>query len=74
MYEIDPGVDIGTLVADRLHPAGVRAFVYDNAASPTVSQLETHYAAGFDAVSSESGSTGVQARVAVNTAHGVTPP
>jgi len=74
MYEIDPGVDIGTLVADRLHPAGVRAFIYDNAASPTVNQLEAHYNAGFDAVSSQSGPKGVQARVAVNTARGVTPP
>jgi hypothetical protein len=74
MYEIDPGVAIGSLVADRLHPAGVRAFIYDDAASPTVGQLQAHYAAGFDAVSSQSGPKGVQARVAVNTARGVTPP
>jgi len=74
MYEIDPGVDIGTLVADKLHPAGIRAFTYDNAASPTVSQLSAHYAAGYDAVSSQSGPNGVQARQMANTAHGVTPP
>jgi hypothetical protein len=74
MYEIDPGVDIGTLVPDRLHPAGVRAFIYDNAAAPSVSQLSGHYAAGFDAVSSQSGPNGVQARVMTNTSHNVTPP
>lgn len=74
MYEIDPGVDIGTLVADRLHPAGVRAFIYDSAASPSVAQLADHYAAGFDAVSSQSGPNGVQARVMTNTSRNVTPP
>jgi len=74
MYEIDPGVAIGALVPDRLHPAGVRAFIYDDAASPTVAQLQAHYDAGFDAVSSQSGPKGVQARAAVNSAHGITPP
>ena len=74
MYEIDPGVAIGTLVPDRLHPAGVRAFIYDNAATPSVAQLQQHYLDGFDAVSSQSGTNGVQARVLVNTAHGVSPP
>lgn len=74
MYEIDPGVALGTLVTDRLHPAGVRSFIYDNAAAPTVAQLQGHYEAGFDAVSSQSGTNGVQARQNVNTARGVTPP
>jgi hypothetical protein len=74
MVEIDPGVDIGTMVPDRLHPAGVRAFIYDSAASPSVAQLQAHYTAGFDAVSSQSGTNGVQARANVNAAHGLTPP
>lgn len=74
MYEIDPGVDIGTIVPDRLHPAGVRAFIYDSAAALSESQLEAHYHAGFDVVSSQSGTNGVQARVTVNSAHGITPP
>jgi len=52
----------------------VRAFIYDNAASPSVAQLSGHYAAGFDAVSSQSGPNGVQARVMTNTSHSVTPP
>ena len=74
MYEIDPGVDIGTIVPDKLHPAGARSFIYDNAAAPTVAQLSAHYDAGFEAVSSQSGPNGVQARVQANTAHGVAPP
>ena len=74
MYEIDPGVAIGTLVPDRLHPAGVRAFIYDNAAAPSVAQLQQHYLDGFDVVSSQSGPNGVQARALVNMAHGVSPP
>jgi len=74
MIEIDPGVDIGTLPATKLHPAGVRAFIYDNAASPTVAQLKAHYDAGFDVVSSQSGPNGVEARVQANTARGVSPP
>ncbi len=74
MYEIDPEIDIGAVVAERLHPAGVRAFVYDNAGSPTVTQLEAHYDAGFDVVSSQSGPKGVEARMHVNTARGLTPP
>jgi hypothetical protein len=74
MFEIDPGVDIGTLVPDTLHPANVRSFIYDSAASPTVAQLATHYAAGFDAVSSQSGPNGVQARIMTNTGRNVTPP
>jgi len=74
MIEIDPGVDIATLPATTLHPAGVRAFIYDNAASPTVAQLKGHYDAGFDVVSSQSGPNGVAARTAVNTARGISPP
>ena len=74
MYEIDPSVAIGTLITDTLHPAGVRAFTYDDTATPTVSELEAYYAAGYDAVSSQSGPNGVQARVMENTTLGVTPP
>jgi glycerophosphoryl diester phosphodiesterase len=74
MIEIDPGVALGTLVTAKLHPAGVRAFIYDNAATPSVSLLVGHYDEGFDVVSSQSGTNGVAARMQVNTARGVTPP
>ncbi len=74
MFEIDPDVSIGTLVTDQLHPAGVRSFTYDSAASPSASQLGAHYTAGYDAVSSQSGPHGVEARSTANTARGVSPP
>ncbi len=73
MFEFDPGL-LGAAVTAKLHQAKVRAFVYDNAASPTVAQLKAHYDAGADVVSSQSGPKGVQARVMVNTARGLTPP
>jgi pimeloyl-ACP methyl ester carboxylesterase len=74
MIESDPGVALGTTVTAKLHPAGVRAFVYDDSATPTVPLLVGHYNEGFDVVSSQSGTNGVAARVQVNTARGVTPP
>jgi hypothetical protein len=74
MIEIDPGVALGTVVTAKLHPAGVRAFIYDNSATPTVSLLAGHYNEGFDVVSSQSGPNGVAARQQINTARGVTPP
>ena len=74
MYEIDPGVALGTLVTDKLHPAGIRSFTYDSAAAPTTDQLSAHYQAGYDVVSSQSGPNGVAARQQANTAHGVIPP
>jgi hypothetical protein len=74
MYEIDPGVDIGTIVPDRLHPAGIRSFIYDDTSPASVALLEGHYNAGFDVVSSQTGPNVTQARIDVNTARGVTPP
>ena len=74
MIEIDPGVALGSVVTSKLHPAHVRAFTYDNAASPSVASLAAHYQAGFDVVSSQSGTNGVAARAQVNTARGVSPP
>jgi hypothetical protein len=74
MIEIDPGVDLGTIVNGKLHPAGKRSFIYDNAAAPSVAQLRAHYDEGFEAVSSQSGTNGVAARTQANAAHGVTPP
>lgn len=42
--------------------------------APTAAQLRAHYEKGFDVVSSRSGPRGVEARIAVNQARGVTPP
>lgn len=74
MYEFDPGVDLGDLIATRLHPAGVRAFTYDSSPALSVSQIEDYYDQGYDVVSSQADDSGVTARVQVNQAQGVSPP
>lgn len=74
MYEIDPAVQVGTLVTTTLHPAGVRAFTYDNAATASVAELQALYDQGFDVVSSQQGENGVAARRIANQARGITPP
>jgi glycerophosphoryl diester phosphodiesterase len=74
MVEIDPGVAIGSLISTRLHPAGLRAFIYDKSGLLASSQIKAYYNQGFDVVSSNQARNGVTARQQVNTARGVTPP
>ncbi len=74
MYEFDPSVQLGTLPATRLHPAGVRSFTYTNASTVTVQDLQALYDAGYDVVSSNYAAEEVQARILVNQARGVSPP
>lgn len=74
MVEIDPGVAIGSLVATRLHPAGIRAFIYDKNGLLSPGQVKAYYTQGFDVVSSNVAKNTVTARQQVNTSRGVTPP
>lgn len=74
MVEIDPGVAIGSLVATRLHPAGVRAFIYDANGLLSPAQVKGYYNQGFDVVSSNVAKNTVTARQQINTGRGVTPP
>jgi len=74
MYEFDPSVQLGNIVTAQMHPAGIRAFIYDNADLPSVSDLEALFVEGADVVSANVGATDVQARSEVNTARGVSPP
>lgn len=74
MVEIDPGVAIGSLVATRLHPAGLRAFIYDKNGLLSPAQVKAYYTQGFDVVSSNLVKNTVTARQQINTARGVTPP
>lgn len=74
MVEIDPGVAIGTLVASRLHPAGLRAFIYDKNGLLSPAQVKAYYSQGFDVVSTNLAKNTVTARQQINTARGVTPP
>jgi hypothetical protein len=74
MVEFGPATTLGTLVTSTLHPAGVRAFIYDDGTIVTVQTQEGYFNEGYDVVSTNSGANGVQARVAVNTARGISPP
>lgn len=74
MYEFDPGVDVSTLTPNRLHPADVRSFTYDNAATISVQTIQGYFEQGYDVVSAQDGPNNVQARINVNTARGITPP
>ena len=74
MFEMDPSPSIGALVANRLHPAGVRAFTYDASPVASVDELRGLYDDGFDVVSAQAAQNGVTARIDVNRARGITPP
>jgi len=74
MVEIDPDVDLGDLVATRIHPAGLRSFTYDSAQVATVAHLQGLFETGFDVVSSNAGANDVQARINANQSRGVSPP
>jgi hypothetical protein len=74
MYEFDPTVDVSSITPTKLHPAGIRSFTYDDAASPSVAALQAHFESGYDVVSAQNGPNNVQARKNVNTARGISPP
>lgn len=73
LFEFEPTDDVADLVATRLHPAGVRSFTYDRTAD-SVDEIEALYEHGFDVVSTQFGGNGVEARIRVNEARGVSPP
>ena len=74
MMELDPTVALSGLAATKLHPAGVRAFTYDNSSTATAQTLKALFDQGYDVVSSNLTAPDVQARMQVNQARGVTPP
>ena len=74
MVEIDPGVRLGSVISARLHPAGVRAFIYDSNGLLSAAQVKAYFDQGFDVVSSNQVKNTVKGRQQVNTARGVTPP
>jgi hypothetical protein len=74
MIEIDPSVQLNGMAASKLHPAGVRAFTYDNSSTATSATLKALFDQGYDVVSSNLTAPDVQARIQVNQMHGVSPP
>jgi glycerophosphoryl diester phosphodiesterase len=73
MYEFEPTLSVSSLVAGRLHPAGIRSFTYDKNAS-SAPAIKALFDASFDVVSTNATPAAVQARAQVNTARGVSPP
>ena len=73
MFEFEPTDDVADLVANRLHPAGVRSFTYDRTAF-SIDEIRALHEGGFDVVSTQVGDRGVAARMLVNEARGVSPP
>lgn len=74
MVEFAVGVDVSTLTPNRLHPAGVRSFIYDRATPISVQTIQGYFEQGYDVVSAQDGPNNVQARINVNSARGITPP
>ena len=74
MIELDPTVALAGLATTKLHPAGVRAFTYDNSSTATAQTLKALFDQGYDVVSSNLTAPDVQARVQVNQARGIAPP
>ena len=74
MYEFDPSVALGNLVTTRLHPAGIRSFVYEKASTAAEPQFRGYFNAGYDVVSANKATDLVNARKTVNQARGVSPP
>jgi len=77
MYEFDPTVDIATiadLTKNKLHPAGVRSFTYDDGELTGESTFQGYFEGGFDVVSANAAANDMQARVVVNKKRGVSPP
>ena len=52
----------------------MRSFIYDDGTIVTVPTQVGYFDGGYDVVSTNSGANGVQARMIVNTARGISPP
>jgi hypothetical protein len=75
MYEFEPNdATVATLATTKLHPAGIKTFTY-NKTTTSVDQVKGFYTTGgFDVVSTNSVGYMVDARKAINTSRGVSPP
>jgi hypothetical protein len=77
MVEIDKAVDlkiVSELVKNKIHPAGMRSFVYDEAKIVSVAKAQRYFGTGYDVISSNSGENIVQVHKIVNQNRKVDPP
>jgi len=73
MAEFDPDIELGDLVATKLHPAGIRTFTYEDAKLASEGDFQSLFETGYDVVSANDAAV-VSARIKVNQDRGVTPP
>ena len=66
--------DVTAMITNQLYPAHVRAFSSISSVGAAASDHQALWDRGFDVVMSNSYSSGHDARVAVNTARGISPP
>ncbi|MBI5610278.1 MAG: hypothetical protein HY902_15480 [Deltaproteobacteria bacterium] len=77
--EMDPSypeldaAGLGQLIATKVHPAGMRAFV-SSQKLPSVEQHKALWNGGFDVIMTYNLAAAMEARKAVNEARGITPP
>lgn len=77
--EMNPSIDgvdadaLATLIATKVHGAGMRAFV-SSQKLPSVEQHKALWNAGFDVIMTYNLANAIEARTAVNTARGISPP
>jgi len=74
MVEIDQVSWAADAIKTKLHPAGLRTFTYLKSESASQSDLQALFDEGFDVVSSNVTGENLKARVATNTARGISPP
>lgn len=74
MVEFDAGPGVASAIQTKVHPAGLKAFIYEKAQNASTAMLQGYFAEGFDVVSANATENNLKARVAVNTSRGVSPP
>ena len=65
---------VTTLIDTQLHPAGKRAFEYIKSTTASAQDHQALWNLGFDVVMTNSFTTGLAGRMAINTLRGVSPP
>jgi glycerophosphoryl diester phosphodiesterase len=74
MVEFDASAAAATAISTKIHPAGLRSFTYVKSEASTESDFKALFDQGYDVVSSNAASENLKARIAANTAKGISPP
>jgi glycerophosphoryl diester phosphodiesterase len=74
MFEMDASPQATAAIATKVHPAGIRSFIYEKSSTATVADFTKLFNDGFDVVSANATANNLKARVAINTNRNVSPP